>query len=67
MVGFFDESEGVRSSTRLMTVTAALGGIAIAIASVFLADVTIGDALPMVIALLGYSMGQKIGNKWGEN
>jgi len=66
MVGFFEEKEGVKSSTRLMTVSAAFGGIAIAIASVFLKDVTLGDALPMVATLLLYSAGQKIGNKYGE-
>jgi len=62
----FEESPGVLSSTRVKTFIAAIAGIFIAIMSVFVKDVTLGDALPMVIVLLAYSFGEKIFSKFAE-
>lgn len=65
-IGMFEEKEGVVSSTRVMTFIAAIGGIIIAVSSVFLKNVTVGDALPMVITLLSYSFGAKVFQKFAE-
>ena len=65
-IGLFEEEEGVISSTRVMAFIAAIGGIVIAVASVFLNTVTVGDALPMVITLLSYSFGAKVFQKFAE-
>lgn len=64
--GYFEEKEGVKSSTRLMTFTAAMAAIFIAVASVFIKEVTIGDALPIVLTLLSYSLGAKVFQKIAE-
>jgi hypothetical protein len=64
--GMFEEKEGVVSSTRVMTFIAAIAGIFVAVASVFVQDITLGDALPMVITLLSYSFGAKIFSKFAE-
>lgn len=65
-VGFLEESEGVKSITRLKTFIATISAVVIAVASVFLKSVTIGDALPMVVTLLAYSFGAKVFQKFAE-
>ena len=57
--GFFESSPGNKSSTRLMAFLALCVGLAIAVSSVFIDSVTLGDALPLVLTLLGYSLGSK--------
>lgn len=65
-VGFFEESDGVSSITRLKTFIAAMAGVLISICSVFVSNITIGDALPMVVTLLAYSAGTKVFQKFAE-
>jgi len=65
-VGFFEESDGVKSITRLKTFISAMAGILISICSVFVSNITIGDALPMVVTLLAYSAGTKVFQKFAE-
>ena len=65
-VGFFEEGDGVKSITRLKTFMAAIAAILIALCSVFVDGITIGDALPMVVTLLAYSAGTKVFQKFAE-
>ena len=65
-IGYFEEAPGRKSSTRLMCFLAAIGGITSGVASVFMANVTIGDALPMVITLLTFAAGTKVFQKFAE-
>ena len=57
--GFFEVAPGNKSSTRLMTFLALISGLIIALSSVFMDGVTLGDSLPMVLVLLAYSLGGK--------
>ena len=65
--GFFEDSPGVKSSTRLMAFLALLAALLIAISVVFIANVSIGDGLPLVITLLAYSAGVKTFQVFAEN
>ena len=61
-IGFFEEWKNDmvhQSSTRLMAFLALLVGLGLSVASVFMDDITLGDALPFVGTLLGYSLGSK--------
>ena len=60
MKQFFTDKTGKLSSTRLQFFLSCVAGLVIAISSVFLESVTLGDSLPMVITLLSYSLGAKI-------
>ena len=62
-VGFFEEKENIKSITRVMTFSSLVAGLVIAISSVFMKSVTFGDAMPMVVTLLMYSVGAKLGQK----
>ena len=57
--GFFEDNKGNKSSTRLKTFLAAITALIIALASVFLEQITLGDSLPMIITLLAYSASEK--------
>ena len=57
--GYFEDQPGVKSSTRLMAFLSLLAGLSIALSSVFVESITLGDSLPMVITLLSYSAGVK--------
>lgn len=57
--GFFETKPGVKSSTRLMSFLALCVGLVLAISAVFVEGVSFGDAFPMVLTLLGYSLGAK--------
>jgi hypothetical protein len=53
-----------RSNSRMMQGIALYGGVIIAIMSIIpYFGITIGDSLPMVITLLGYSLGGSVWNK----
>jgi len=58
-VGFFQSAPGRWSSTRLQSFLAFSVGCVIAVSSVFVDSVTLGDAFPMMITLLAYSLGYK--------
>ena len=65
-IGFFETLNGDRvekSTTRLITFIAGVVALIIALMSVIMKDVTLGDALPMVITLLAYSAGTKVFQK----
>ena len=57
--GFFESNPGRKSSTRLMAFLSLCTGLIIAVSSVFVDNVSLGDALPFVITLLSYSLGSK--------
>lgn len=57
--GFFETASGDKSSTRLMTFMALCVGLIIALSAVFGSEITLGDALPFTVTLLGYSLGAK--------
>ena len=56
---YFEDSKGNKSSTRLKTFLAAITALIIALSSVFLSQITLGDSLPLIITLLAYSAGEK--------
>ena len=56
---YFEDSKGNKSSTRLKTFLAAMSALVIALSSVFLSQITLGDSLPLIITLLAYSAGEK--------
>ena len=56
---YFEDSKGNKSSTRLKTFLAAMTALIIALSSVFLSQITLGDSLPLIITLLAYSAGEK--------
>ncbi len=56
---YFEDSKGNKSSTRLKTFLAAMTALVIALSSVFLSQITLGDSLPLIITLLAYSAGEK--------
>jgi len=58
-VGFFQSAPNRWSSTRLQSFIAFSVACAIAVSSVFVESVTLGDAFPMVLTLLAYSLGYK--------
>lgn len=55
-----------KSSNRLQAFLAVLAAIVIAVSSVYAYEVTLGDALPMVITLLAYSFGARVFQKFAE-
>lgn len=57
--GFFESEPGVKSSTRLMSFLALCVGLTLAVCAVFVSGVSFGDSFPMVLTLLGYSLGAK--------
>ena len=57
--GLFRDPQGNRSSTRVKTFLAALTALAIALASVFMQEITLADSLPLIIILLAFSSGEK--------
>jgi len=57
--GFLTDTEGNKSSTRLKTFLAAITAFIIALSSVFLKEISTGQSLPVIIALLTYSAGEK--------
>lgn len=69
-IGFFEtlnNGQIEKSSMRLQTFIASIVAVIIALISVFMVSVTLGDALPMVITLLAYSFGAKVFQKAIEN
>ena len=61
-IGFLEEvKDGLihKSSTRLMALLSLLVGLGIAVASVFMDSITLGEALPFTGTLLAYSLGAK--------
>ena len=57
--GFFTDAAGNKSSTRLKTFLAAITAFIIALTSVFLKGINTAESLPVIIALLTYSAGEK--------
>ncbi len=57
--GFFEDNNGNKSSTRLKTFLSAIIALCIAIISVVLNEVSIGESLPVIITLLAFSSGEK--------
>ncbi|MBC8319876.1 MAG: hypothetical protein H8E34_04060 [Bacteroidetes bacterium] len=57
--GFFDDDNGNKSSTRLVTFLSALTALFLAVAGVFIDEVTLSESLPIIITLLSYSAGAK--------
>lgn len=57
--GYFESQPGRKSSTRLMTFLALVAALIIAICSVFMTTISLGDSLPLVVTLLAYSLGAK--------
>ena len=57
--GFFTDATGNKSSTRLKTFLAAITALIIALTSVFFNQIITGESLPIIIALLAYSAGEK--------
>jgi len=57
--GFFTDAAGNKSSTRLKTFLAAITAFVIALISVFFNKISTGQSLPVIIALLAYSAGEK--------
>ncbi len=57
--GFFEDSNGNKSSTRLKTFLAAITAFIIALATVFISGVSLVESLPVIIALLAFSAGEK--------
>ena len=57
--GFFTDAAGNKSSTRLKTFLAAITALIISLTSVFFNQISTGESLPIIIALLTYSAGEK--------
>ena len=57
--GFFEDGNGNKSSTRLKTFLAAIIAFCIAIVCVAFPSVSIAGSLPVIIALLAFSSGEK--------
>ena len=57
--GFFDDGNGNKSSTRLITFLSAIIALLISVAGVFMDEVRLGESLPIIITLLSYSAGAK--------
>ena len=57
--GFFEDSNGNKSSTRLKTFLSAITALFIALISVLINEVSIGESLPVIITLLAFSSGEK--------
>ena len=57
--GFFETSPGNYSMTRLMTFMALCSAIILTFCTVFVESVTFGDSFPLILMLLGYSLGAK--------
>ena len=57
--GFFTDAAGNKSSTRLKTFLAAMTAFIISLTSVFFNKISTGESLPIIIALLTYSAGEK--------
>jgi len=65
--GFFEDLDGNRSSTRLITFIAAITGLAIAISSNFFEYINTSESLPLIITLLSFAAGQKSLNTFIES
>jgi len=62
----FNRDGGIieKSNSRMMQAIALFAGVAIAIMSIIpYFGITLGDSLPMVLTLLGYSLGGSVWNK----
>ena len=57
--GFFQTSPDNYSITRLMTFMALCTAIVLTFCTVFVSSVTFGDSFPLILMLLGYSLGAK--------
>jgi len=57
--GFFEDNNGNKSSTRLKTFLSAITALFIALISIFLNEVSLGESLPVIITLLAFSSGEK--------
>jgi len=57
--GFFEDAKGNKSSTRLKTFLASVTAMVIALCSIFIPDLNISHSLPVIIALLAFSSGEK--------
>jgi len=57
--GFFQIKPGNYSITRLMTFMALCTAIILVFCTVFVTSVTFGDTFPLILTLLGYSLGAK--------
>lgn len=61
-IGYWEElKEGriFKSSTRMNAFLALAIALGLSVAAVFMDDITLGDSLPFVGTLLGYSLGSK--------
>ncbi|MFK5856094.1 MAG: hypothetical protein QM503_08195 [Bacteroidota bacterium] len=57
--GFFEDSNGNKSSTRLKTFLAAITAFVIALATVFVSSISLVESIPVIITLLAFSAGEK--------
>jgi|GEM_PF-1533200 len=57
--GFFEDSKGNKSSTRLKTFLAAITAFVIALSNVFIIDISLTETITVIITLLVYSAGEK--------
>jgi len=65
--GFFEDLDGNRSSTRLITFIAAITGLIIAMSSIFFDYINTSESLPLIITLLSFAAGQKSLNTFIES
>jgi len=65
--GFFEDMDGNRSSTRLITFIAAMTGLIIAVSSVLFDYISTSDSLPLIITLLSFAAGEKSLNTFIES
>jgi hypothetical protein len=57
--GFFEDENGNKSSTRLKTFISAIIAFIIAIADIFLSQISTSESLPIIFTLLAFSAGEK--------
>jgi len=57
--GYFEDAKGNKSSNRVMAFLALVVALVISLSCVFIQTVTFGDAFPIIITLLAYSIGTK--------
>lgn len=62
-VGFLQSGEGRWSLTRLLALCAFFVAATLAILTIFMENVSFGDAFPLTITFLAYSLGQKTFDK----
>ena len=65
--GFFEDMDGNRSSTRLITFIAAMTGLVIAISSVIFEYINTSESLPLIITLLSFAASEKSFNTYLES